>query len=277
MSELSIDVERVVREVLAELGTAPAANGGKNSVPPGSGATAGLSSSAVNTVGQANRGALQSTTDKSTTDRALAPPSSVPLASGENGNLVVDARVVTMNEILGRLAAVRRVVVSRGAIVTPAVRDELIRRGIPLEYRDSTAGRPTPLRLVVIVMGTDFDPASLAAGLARDGLTVEHTASDCLISSADQLARELAAPDTLGVLLSRHAAAGLCLANRLPGVRAITGVDAPTVAASAAAVGANLLVADPQAGTFFQLKQMIAEFCRGGVRPCPAHFRARLA
>ena len=45
----------------------------------------------------------------------------------------------------------------------------------------------------------------------------------------------------------------------------------------AAAVGANLLVVDPRAGTFFQLKQMITEFCRGGVRPCPAVFRKRLA
>ncbi len=53
--------------------------------------------------------------------------------------------------------------------------------------------------------------------------------------------------------------------------------DAPGVAAAAAAVGANLLVADPQAGSFFQLKQMITEFGRGGVRPCPAVFRERLA
>ena len=43
----------------------------------------------------------------------------------------------------------------------------------------------------------------------------------------------------------------------------------PPVAAAAAAVGANLLVADPQAGSFFQLKQIVTEFARGGVRPCP--------
>jgi hypothetical protein len=182
-----------------------------------------------------------------------------------------------MTEVAGRLDAVRRLVVSRGAIVTPAVRDELIRRGIALTCGDTSNGPPaTTLRVVVLTVGTDFDPAALAAGLAREGLSVEHAAMDCLIAASDQLAAETARPDTLGVLLTPHTAAGLCLANRLRGVRAVTGGDAPAVAAAAAAVGANCLVVDPQAGTFFQLKQMAAEFCRGRVRPCPAVFRARL-
>jgi len=80
----------------------------------------------------------------------------------------------------------------------------------------------------------------------------------------------------LGVLLTRHAAAGLCLANRLRGVRAVTGVEAPAVAVATAAIGANLLVMNPLVGSFFQLKQMVTEFCRGGARPCPEVFRARL-
>jgi hypothetical protein len=134
-----------------------------------------------------------------------------------------------------------------------------------------------PVRLVLITTGTTFDPAALVAGLAREGITIEHSALDCLIVSTDQLAAELAKPDTVAALLTRHTAAALCLANRLHGVRAIMGTDAPSIAAAAAAIGANLLVADPQAGTFFQLKQMIAEFCRGGVRSCPKVFRARLA
>ncbi len=251
MSQTTIDIERVVREVLAELGA----------------------------VG--DNGAQRPATAVAGDDAAILAPPQLPsrsVDSNDSADLVVDARVVTMNEVLGRLASVRRVVVSRGAIVTPAVRDELIRRGIALTHADSSNGRSAaPVRLVVITTGTDFEPAALAAGLVREGLKVECSASDCLISATDQLAAETAKPDTLGVLLTRHTAAGLCLANRLPGVRAVTGVDAPTVAAATAAVGANLLVADPQAGTFFQLKQMATEFCRCGVRPCPDVFRDRLA
>jgi hypothetical protein len=183
-----------------------------------------------------------------------------------------------MTELLGRLAGARRVVVSREAIVTPAVRDELIRRGISLAYSDGTNGQQKQsIRLSVITTGTDFDPAALAAGVARDGLAVEHTANDCIIAATDQLAAEVAQGGALGVLLTRHTAIGLCLANRLRGVRAIHGTDPPSVAAAAAAVGANVLVADPLAGTFFQLRQMVAEFCRRGVRVCPASFLARLA
>jgi hypothetical protein len=192
--------------------------------------------------------------------------------------LSINARVVTMTEVTGRLDGVRRLLVSRGAIVTPAVRDELLRRGILLACGDPSNGRPAAsLRVVLVTVGTDFDPAALAAGLAREGATVEPVALDCLIKATEQLAAETARSDTLGVLVTPHTAAGLCLANRLRGLRAVTGSDAPAVAAAAAAVGANLLVVDPRAGTFFQLKQMVAEFCRGGVRPCPAVFRKQLA
>ena len=191
--------------------------------------------------------------------------------------MVVAARVVTMNDVAGRLDPVRRLVVSRGAIVTPAVRDELLRRGIALESADSPDGAPPTIRLTLMISRTDFDPPALVAALSREGFEVKQSSSDCLIAAGDELAAEIVQPNTLGVLLTRHVAAGLCLANRLPGVRAIGGIEASAVAAATAAVGANVLVADPRAGNFFQLKQAITEFARGGVRPCPEVFRKRLA
>jgi hypothetical protein len=267
MSERAIDIERVVREVLAELGGArenrnecPATGGNSSFQRPATAVAGGADGDAIAPPGPQSRGV-----DSNNNDLVV------------NGNdLVVTSRVVTMLELSGRLDAARRVLVSREAVVTPAVRDELLRRGIALAYAPSANGHPAPVRLTMIATGTDFDPAALVAGLAREGLKVESLACDCLIKATDQLATEVAQPDTLGVLLTRHTAAGMCLANRLDGVRAVTGVDAPAVAAAAAAVGANLLVADPRAGTFFQLKQMVTEFCRGGVRPCPAVFRERL-
>ncbi len=89
MSEPTIDIERVVREVLAELGVAPE----------------WLSATVV-------------------------PPSpNRQSIAADSPRLVVASRVVTMAEIAGRLDSVRRLVVSREAVVTPAVRDELLRRG----------------------------------------------------------------------------------------------------------------------------------------------------
>jgi len=255
MNQPTIDVELVVREVLAQLRAAPQAPVAKPQ------AVGGLGTSVPSE-------------PPSKTSQELSPERRT---HAQPFTLTVAARMVTMNNIAGRLDSIRRLVVSREAIVTPAVRDELLRRGIALECAKSPNGAPTTIRLSLMTSGTDFDPTTLMAALAREGFQVTQSNSDCLIAAGDQLAAEILQPDTLGVLLSRHAATGLCLANRLRGVRAVGGIDAPAVAAASAAVGANLLVVDPRTGTFFQLKQAITEFARGGVRPCPAAFRERLA
>jgi hypothetical protein len=263
MNQASIDIELVVREVLAQLAAAPTGSASKSAalqavrnerpataVAGGGGdGPSGLQSRGVGKSGENNAAAL---------------------------TLTVTARVVTMNEVASRLDSIRRLVVSPDAVVTPAVRDELLRRGIALEQADSLKDRSAVVRLALMTARTDFDPAALVAALGREGFRVERSASDCLIAAVDTFAGELSKPDALGVLITPHAAAGVCLANRLPGVRAVTGIDAPAVAAASAAVGANLLVADPGAGSFFQLKQSITEFARGGVRSCPDVFRKRL-
>src|SRR5215207_1859456 len=49
------------------------------------------------------------------------------------GTFSIDDRVVTLNSVDGRLAGLRRLIVQRKAIVTPALRDELNKRGIELD------------------------------------------------------------------------------------------------------------------------------------------------
>ncbi|MBU4271872.1 MAG: hypothetical protein KKA28_08435, partial [Planctomycetes bacterium] len=124
MSFPSIDIDRVVREVLAELGAAPDGDTKKREEGREKREKQGLGTS-------------------------------VPSAA--DGELAVTSRVVSINELSGRLDSVRRVVVSRRAVVTPAVRDELLRRGIALEYVDPSDGRKEAVRLAMITSGTDFD------------------------------------------------------------------------------------------------------------------------
>jgi hypothetical protein len=255
------DVERIVNEVLAQLGHIPAQ-------PKGS-------------CSKNNQGLGTSVPGKMPANAPIPSQTSSPCSEKSNppdsNTLALDARVVTMKDVHGRLDGVRRVAVSRGAIVTPAVRDELLRRGIALDSADASASdASSAVRLALMVSGTDFDPTALSAALAREGFKVETSSSDCLIAAVDRLAAETAKPNTLSVLLTKHVAAGLCLANRLRGVRAIRCTDAMAVAKTSAAVGANLLAADPKSGGFFQLKQIITEFGRGGVNPCPTHFLERL-
>jgi hypothetical protein len=241
------DIERIVREVLAELGLAPGTD-----ASPRSGGTA-----------------------------STPPPFVVPASAGApaaaDGDLVVGSRVVTLADVAGRLATVRRVLVRPEAVVTPAVRDELRRRNVALAVAPKN-GKPQAagLRLVLVAARTKYDPAALATALGQGGVEVDQRSLDCLIASTDQLAAEVVKPDTLGALVTRHTAAGLCLANRHPGVRAVLGTDGPSSAAAVAAVGANVLVVNPRASTAFQLKQILGEFCRGGVRPCPEVLKKRL-
>jgi hypothetical protein len=245
MGDTTIDIERVVQEVLRELKL--------QAVPP---ATAAPTHAAPT---------------------PETPPAPVPASDGQ---VTLSERLVTMSVLEGRLAGLRKLVVGPRSVVTPAVRDELARRNVQLLVGTD---RATPdvakesLRLVLVTHGHRYDPANLLAAMRKGSLAVEHQAKDCIMATSDLLAAEVAKPDTLGAVLTRHTAAGLCVANRLPGVRAVWGLDPAQVTSVAAAVGANLLVVDPAGGSLFWLKRMLDAFCAGGVRDCPEVFRKRLA
>ncbi len=222
MGQRTTEIDRIVREVLAELGTATAA-----------------------------------------------------CTESADGRLVLSGRVISMSDISGRIEGIRQVIVPPGTVVTPSVRDELRRENITLAFGENSA---TPShRLVVVAAGERFDPTSLLDSLRKDGIDIVPHTSNCLIESTELLARELNMQSTLGLLLSTHPAAAICLANRHRGVRAVTGSDAAMVAASTDDVGANLLVLDPTAWGLVQLNQIVNEFHRGAVHECPEVFRRQLS
>ncbi len=233
MTQIPSDIERVVREVLAELKRAPAS----------------------------------------------APQEPAPALASKpaNGELVLSTRLVTMDDIGDKLGGVRRVVVGPQAVVTPAVRDALRQRDIELSRATPAKGQSAkPLRLVVVAARTKMDPKLLAGSLQGEGIKAECRKTDCILAATDQLAAELAKGDALGILLTPHTTAAMCLANRLAGVRAVLASNAGNIEADLSAIGANLLVADPQSVSLFKLSRMAGDFYRGGIRPCPEVFRKRL-
>jgi hypothetical protein len=256
------ELERIVCEVLAEMGLASATGGASAGDCPDFGkATVPFSPGE-------NR-------DSPPAKMGLSPlvPASQPAAD----EIVVHARVVTMAEVAERLTGVRRVVVSPRAVVTPAVRDELRRRQVALVHAAPGEPRAASLpRLVVMAVPARCEPAAVLQSLGREGVQVERHTVECLIAGTDQLAGEITKSNKLAVLYTCYAAAALCLANRYPGVRAVAAGDTAAAAAAVAAVGANLLVLDPDASSEFQQKQILGEFCRGGIRPCPDVFQKRL-
>jgi len=251
MAEPSMDIERVVREVLAELGVAP-------KPAPAPAAAASARAPAVSDAAKAGR------------EQAGA-------AVSADGQLVLCGRTISLADLPDRLEGIRRVVVATGAVVTPSVQDELTRRRIGLVRADPQSTAPERPPVVIVSMDSPLDADLLVKALQTEGYAVESRHSDCLIRATDELAKEVAGSRALGVLLTRHLAAAVCLANRQPAVRAIHGACAETVSADGAAVGANLLIVDTSAAGFFPVRQMVGRFLRGGVRECPEGLRKRLS
>jgi len=306
MAELPIDIERIVQEVLREL---------RHALVPASpydsaGATAGLPSSAADarvdkqTFQHATcvtplspRGRGQGEGDdqvKPTSSQSspLTPNPSPTRGEGSNqytskpqvappvqhGRLTLAGRVVTLSALDGRLAGIHQLVVAPQAIVTPAVRDELRRRNVALCFAAPPAnGSPaSALLLALVVHAGASDAAQLVAALAGEPVVVRQENLDCVIAACERLAGVVANGRSLALLLTRHAAAAICLANRHQGVRAVLATDVAPTAASIRAIGANLLVADPVALGPARLKRIVLDYCRAGARPCPRVFQKEL-
>ncbi len=250
MSELAETVERMVREVLTAMGHTVVAARVPEAEPRADGASAAV-----------------------TADSKPAAASRQEL----DDSLVIPRRVVTLTDLPDRSAAVRRVIVPLGTVVTPAAQEELQQRKIKLVVGEPEGAATKAAGAILMVAAAAYDPAPLAGALEREGFAVEPRRMDCLIRATDQLAAELSAGLTMGLVVTSYPAAAVCLANRHPGVRAILGTRADTVAGDAESVGANLLVVDPGPMGFFALKQIASRFLRGGPRSCPEVFRKRLA
>jgi hypothetical protein len=210
---------------------------------------------------------------------ANAAPADVPSTvspAARHGDVVVDSRVVTLETVAGRLEGAKQLIVPPAALVTPAVRDELRRKGVALVRGSAAAGVRDALPAVLLVVGrTRQAPDEAVQTLAQEGVDVRTESLDCTIASTNKLAAAVA-QGQLGVLWTRHTAAGMCLANRHAGVRAVLAGSVSATAAALAAVGANVLVVDPTVGTAYEKKQILRDFCLGGIRPCPEALRGRL-
>jgi ribose 5-phosphate isomerase RpiB len=251
MVQTTADIDRIVREVLAELGLL-AQTGATRACDCASAADA---------------------TAPSDPD-PVEPPSPPPRPAGD---VVVADRVVTLAGIGERLASARRLVVQPRAVVTPAVRDELRRRNVTLVVEKNTATATTAGgKVALTALGSRIDPKPLADELTRQDMAVDVQRFDCLIRATDDMAKRLMNAGTTGVLLSNYGAVAICLANRHQGVRAILASDESRTAADAVSVGANVLVLEPRRTVPETMRQIVTAFCQQRPGECPEALRDRL-
>jgi len=185
------------------------------------------------------------------------------------GDLVVSKRVVSLADVEGRLTGVTRVIVERGAVFTPAARDELKQHGVSIASAVRAGIKQAKLRIGLAAAETKYDAKAFIAALATDGFEVETLKENCLPGTIDKLCCRVK-HDGVGLLITSSAAAALCLANRQSGVRAALAVNVAAVEGAVSAIGANLLVVDPAGKSLFELRQIVRQWLRGGRPACPA-------
>ncbi|NLE38681.1 MAG: hypothetical protein GX621_11705 [Pirellulaceae bacterium] len=252
------DIQQIVREVVAEIERRHRADSTKVDPAPSQPADAAKS-------------------DGRTAGGTAAVGTEASAKHDDPRELTVCSRVVSLTQIGDRLGQIRRLIVSPGAILTPAVRDALDDRGITVSY--DAADRPAShggTEVFLAVARAALDPGGLVASLTTGGIAAESQAFDCLIRAVDAAADRASNGRAFAVVLTPDTAAALCLANRLSGVRAVSASCPTGVIEAAQAVGGNVLVVDPRGKGVFQLKQIISAFCREKSWACPKVLEARL-
>ena len=198
--------------------------------------------------------------------------SAEPMAPAQ---LVLGPAVISLSTLADRLSGVRRVVVGKKAVVTPAARDLLKQHKITISRSADAAGANRPA-LVVAVTDSSSDPAALLRLVAPLACAVERLAKTGLASVVAELTDMVVNDGRLGLLLSGKPDVACCLANRRPGVRAAVARDRDEVAAAIGNLGLNLLVVDPARRSLFQLGQMVKQFLQAGLAKCPAALEEQL-
>jgi ribose 5-phosphate isomerase RpiB len=200
------------------------------------------------------------------------PPEPKP----DNSKLRLSGRVVTLASLDGRLAGVRQVIVAKGTVVTPAVRDELRKKKIKLEFSDNNhrANVSAGGVLLGIVEGS-FDAAALLRAISAEVGETQRIEGSCWIEITRQMTEAIAGEAKCGVLVTCRATAAVCLANRRPAIRAALGAGTASVKDAMETIGANLLVVDPASNSLYELRGMVREFV-GGCHECPDRLKTVL-
>ncbi len=203
------------------------------------------------------------------------PAEKRPAVEPPSAQLVLGPAVVSLSTLADRLSGVRRVVIGKGAVLTPAARDLLRQHNIAVSRSTDAMGANKPA-LVVAVSDSASDPAELVRLVAPLASSIERLAKTGLATVVAELTDTVVKDGRLGLLLSGKPDVACCLANRRPGVRAAVARDRDEVAQAIGNLGLNLLVIDPARRSMFQLGQMAKQFLQAGSAKCPAALEAQL-
>jgi ribose 5-phosphate isomerase RpiB len=181
--------------------------------------------------------------------------------AGEHaGVLAIEDRVVTLNSVDNRLDGLRRLIVQRKAIVTPALRDELNNRGIELDRGGS--GGTMRRETTVSIIRCHQTNAPVVPGVED----VTATSLEALVRLASERVTD---PTKRVLVLISQTALALCALNRQKVVRAALANNIDAGRAASRAIAANVLVVDPAHLGRVQIMGLVRAFEGEEVRVIP--------
>lgn len=214
------DVAGIVREVLRRLTAAPPA------APPAAAPTAARPAAAP----------------------TAAPPAAVPPSPPASG-FAIGEKVVSAATLAAVPAGTRTVRLRADAVVTPSARDAARENGYELlrgPKGSAPAAAPAVFPFVVATADATPDAQARAAAIARAVPRARRLPATGLADVAATLVLDLPRDGGRALVLAGRPHAAVALANRAPGIRAVTARDTATLLAAAAECAANLVVVAPR-------------------------------
>lgn len=211
----AIDIDGIVREVLRRL-------------------------RAISATDTASTAPAPTTTPATPTQPAATANDHVSLAFGE--------RLVTLAALNGKLNGLKQLVVGRKAIVTPAVVDELKKRGITVVRHDSASSQHAKVRLLVSASSGSLKKATRSElSAAMNGIEwLECHATSSLVGAVQELAKHITQRKLPGLLLTEQPLSAAVVANRNPQIRAAVIGDGRSLDDALSQIGCNLVAVDPK-------------------------------
>jgi len=190
-------------------------------------------------------------------------------------------RVVTAQELQRQLNGHREVIVPARAIVTPSALDHLRSGGIRLS-RDGADSSPRPQPTThTWGFAQDRPHAEVKAAVqavGREGIALKELTSqgngdpcgwargvaECIVRGECQG----------GVLFCNDAGLACCVANKVPGLRAVAVCTVTQAARGRRGLAANLAAVEMPGRTFFEIRQILRTLCNAAT--CPDGVAAKL-
>ena len=204
----------------------------------------------------------------------VAQPSAPPVTAAPSaaaGTFQLAEKLVTAATLAAAPTGTRTILLRHDALITPSGRDAARAAGCTLVRAHKGAGAAAASRPIFVAAAEcPGDVAGRTAGLVRVLSGAQQLPATGLSDVVSSLALHVTRDGGRGILLAGRPHVATTLANRSPGVRAVTARDTTTLLAAAQECAANLLVLSPRDFSGSSLERSGVTFAGREPGPTPA-------